>query len=67
MIKTTDNSHLPDNGEHADPLRFRRPHEHLSSVFGNDWLARKSEAVARFFGTPLFLGVQTVIGSSGLH
>ncbi len=44
-----------------DHLRFHRPHAHLSSTFGNDTFALKAEAFARFFGTPMFLGAQTVI------
>jgi uncharacterized membrane protein len=40
-------------------LRFQQPHLHR--VFGNDWFALKAEAFARFFGTPLFLVIQTVI------
>ena len=42
-------------------LRFQKPHEHLHRVFGNDWFALKAEAFARFFGTPLFLVIQSVI------
>ena len=42
-------------------LRFHLPHVHLSSVFGDDWFALKAEAFARFFGTPFFLVVQTII------
>jgi uncharacterized membrane protein len=34
---------------------------HLDRIFGNDWFALKAEAFARFFGTPLFLVVQTII------
>ncbi|WP_191487268.1 DUF1003 domain-containing protein [Pseudomonas sp. FEN] len=45
----------------VDPLRFHRPHAHLSTTFGNDTFALKAEAFARFFGTPMFLGAQTVI------
>lgn len=45
----------------ADYLRFHRPHEHLSNPFGNGWFALKAEAFARFFGTPIFLGAQTLI------
>lgn len=45
----------------VDHWRFHRPHAHLSSTFGNDTLALKAEAFARFFGTPLFLGAQTLI------
>lgn len=42
-------------------LRFHRPHQHLHSVFGDDWFALKAEAFARFFGTPKFLIAQTLL------
>ena len=42
-------------------FRFHAPHAHLSSVFGDDWFGRRAEGFARFFGTPTFLIVQTVI------
>ncbi|MGV6396023.1 DUF1003 domain-containing protein [Pseudomonas caspiana] len=45
----------------VDHLRFHKHHAHLSSTFGNDSFALKAEAFARFFGTPAFLGAQTVI------
>ncbi len=45
----------------VDHLRFHRRHAHLGSAFGTDRFALKAEAFARFFGTPLFLGAQTVI------
>lgn len=45
----------------VDHLRFHRPHAHLGSAFGSDRFALRAEAFARFFGTPLFLGTQTVI------
>jgi len=41
--------------------RFHLPHSHLSSPFGDDWFARKAEMFARFFGTPAFLILQTII------
>ena len=44
-------------------LRFHLPHLHLGSVFGDDWFLRKAEAFARFFGTPVFLTVQTIVVS----
>ena len=44
-----------------DHLRFHKSHAHLSSTFGNDTFALKAEAFARFFGTPTFLGAQTLI------
>lgn len=45
----------------TDHLRFHRPHAHLVTTFGNDWFALKAEAFARFFGTPFFLGAQTLV------
>jgi len=46
---------------HVDHLRFHRPHAHLAPTFGNDKFALRAEAFARFFGTPTFLGAQTLI------
>lgn len=46
-------------GRHA--LRFHLPHVHLAPVFGDDWFALKAERFARFFGTPRFLVMQTVV------
>ncbi|WP_278408978.1 DUF1003 domain-containing protein [Pseudomonas rhodesiae] len=45
----------------VDHLRFHRGHAHLAPTFGNDAFALKAEAFARFFGTPAFLGAQTLI------
>src|SRR5476649_931102 len=45
----------------VDHLRFHRRHAHLAAPFGNGWFARKAESFARFFGTPIFLGAQTLI------
>ncbi|ROL73107.1 hypothetical protein BLX41_18925 [Pseudomonas protegens] len=45
----------------VDHLRFHRAHAHLGPTFGNDAFALKAEAFARFFGTPAFLGAQTLI------
>ena len=42
-------------------FRFHLPHQHLSSAFGDDWFAQKAEMFARFFGTPVFLIIQTII------
>ncbi|MDB5981145.1 MAG: rane protein [Pseudomonas sp.] len=42
-------------------LRFHAAHAHLATTFGNDTFALKAEAFARFFGTPTFLGAQTLI------
>lgn len=45
----------------ANYFRFHLPHMHLAPVFGNDWFALRAEAFARFFGTPVFLVVQTAV------
>lgn len=42
-------------------LRFHTPHLHLNSVFGGDWFGRKAEIFARFFGTPTFIIIQTIL------
>jgi uncharacterized membrane protein len=44
-----------------DHLRFHKAHAHLAPTFGSDAFALKAEAFARFFGTPTFLGAQTLI------
>lgn len=51
----------PVHGSPTDPLRFLHQHAHLSTTFGNDRFALRAEAFARFFGTPVFLGAQTLI------
>jgi uncharacterized membrane protein len=54
--------HEPDTRPGStDHLRFHKRHAHLSSTFGNDAFALKAEAFARFFGTPAFLGAQTIV------
>ncbi len=58
MTTTTTTTTTP---KPADHLRFHRPRFHLSTTFGNDAFALKAEAFARFFGTPLFLGAQTLV------
>ena len=57
---TTEKTDVPAPAP-VDHLRFHRPHAHLNTTFGNDKFALRAEAFARFFGTPLFLGAQTVI------
>jgi uncharacterized membrane protein len=53
---------LSSAGEPAvDHLRFHRQHEHLFKTFGSDLFGLRAEAFARFFGTPVFLGAQTLI------
>lgn len=44
-----------------DPTRFHKMSEHTHSTFGDDWFALRAEAFARFFGTPKFLVLQTVV------
>ena len=52
-------------GAAAQPGRrgqdFHWPTHRATSVFGDDGFGKKAEAFARFFGTPTFLIVQTVI------
>jgi uncharacterized membrane protein len=45
----------------VDPLRHHRKHEHLNGAFGSDKFGQKAEKFARFFGTPKFIIIQTVI------
>src|SRR3546814_20329249 len=54
-------SSQPTSKAPVDHLRFHRPHAHLGPTFGNDRFALRAEAFARFFGTPMFLGAQTLI------
>jgi uncharacterized membrane protein len=44
-----------------DPLRHHREHAHTESPFGNAIFGRLAERFARFFGTPLFIGGQSLI------
>lgn len=46
---------------HRHHFRFHLPHLHLHSAFGDDWFALKAERFARFFGTPVFLVIQSVV------
>ena len=46
---------------HDHRFRFLAPHGHLASAFGSDWFGQKAERFARFFGTPKFLIVQSLI------
>ncbi|MFJ4197180.1 DUF1003 domain-containing protein [Pseudomonas sp. NPDC089534] len=50
----------PDSAP-VDHLRFHRSHAHLAPTFGTDKFALRAEAFARFFGTPTFLGAQTLV------
>lgn len=59
---SADSNQAPNGNLHArNHFRFHRPHAHLHSLFGDDWFALKAEKFARFFGTPVFLIIQTVI------
>jgi uncharacterized membrane protein len=42
-------------------LRYRAPHEHLASPFGQDAFGNLAERVARLFGTPKYIISQTAI------
>jgi uncharacterized membrane protein len=41
-------------------FRFHAQHAHLAPPFGSDSFGVRAEAFARFFGTPVFLVVQTI-------
>jgi uncharacterized membrane protein len=57
-----DASSSPISKPHArHHVRFHAPHLHLSTVFGGDWFGLRAEKFARFFGTPIFLVLQSVI------
>ena len=60
-MKTSHHPAVRDTGTSVDHLRFHRAHDHLTPTFGSDAFAKRAEAFARFFGTPMFLGAQTVI------
>src|SRR5262245_574577 len=57
---TTQETRAVPRGPHAS-FRFHAPHMHLAPVFGDDWFGIQAEAFARFFGTPMFLGAQTLV------
>jgi uncharacterized membrane protein len=58
MHKYRTSANADASGRH---FRFHAPHAHLSSVFGDDAFAVKAERFARFFGTPTYLVVQTLV------
>lgn len=45
----------------AEHRRYHSQHAHMAPTFGADQFALRAEAFARFFGTPLFLGAQTLV------
>lgn len=49
------------NGLLKNYHHFYHPHIHLDTTFGAGWFGKKAESFARFFGTPLFLGAQTIL------
>ena len=51
------------DGRHTERhhFRFHLQHAHLASTFGDDWFGVRAEAFARFFGTPTFLILQSII------
>lgn len=69
MGKTTPEIPGNEKQKHKFPqyYKFYGTHHHLYSVFGNDWFALKAESFARFFGTPFFLVVQTIIVSIWIY
>jgi uncharacterized membrane protein len=42
-------------------VRFLTPHTHLTSAYGDDWFGRVAERLARLFGTPKYIAVQTFV------
>lgn len=57
----SDSGNSAPNPPSKDSFRFHVVNSHLNSTFGNNWFARKAESFARLFGTPVFLGTQTLI------
>lgn len=60
-MKSPHHPGVPSDDAPVDHLRFHRAHAHLTPTFGSDRFAMRAEAFARFFGTPMFLGAQTVV------
>jgi uncharacterized membrane protein len=44
-----------------EPLRFILPHKGIGSAYGDDWFGRVAERMARTFGTPQYIFIQTVV------
>lgn len=42
-------------------LRFHGHHAQTHSPFGNDGFGKRAEGFARFFGTPRFIIIQTIV------
>jgi uncharacterized membrane protein len=53
--------HVEPPDTRRDHLRFHAPHQHLNPAFGADRFGVAAERFARFFGTPRFLAVQTLM------
>lgn len=58
---TATDTTAPAKPAKVDHMRFHKLHAHLAPTFGSDAFALKAEAFARFFGTPTFLGAQTLL------
>lgn len=52
---------LPAADQVPHHFRFLHRHGHLASAFGPGWFGEKAEHFARFFGTPAFLIVQSLV------
>ena len=61
MTKLSKPDELRDNDSQNHFFRFHAPTLHLNPVFGESGFAKKAEAFARFFGTPVFLIGQTLV------
>ncbi len=55
---TTENLKTKSTKNH---LRFHIQQTKNNSTYSNNWFAEKAESFARFFGTPLFLVIQTIV------
>ena len=44
-----------------EPLRYLLPHRGVGAAFGDDWFGRIAERMARTFGTPQYIFIQTII------
>jgi uncharacterized membrane protein len=42
-----------------DAIRFLLPHRHVTATFGDDRFGQLAERMARFFGTPKYIALQT--------
>jgi uncharacterized membrane protein len=61
MIQIDEKKIIEEAKLKAHSMRFHIPYADKIPVFGSDWFALKAEGFARFFGTPIFLALQTTI------